>query len=116
MVYTTDDVQLLGLWTAIRFLGEVRKIKDPIYHDELLMRTQLLLTAFAVGLEESGVWGIELQDGFELFGAKVLDPGFADFGEGYDSRGLGGGGGGKSRRQDGGEGQKRHGGATRAGE
>jgi hypothetical protein len=51
MVYTTDDVQLLGLWTAIRFLGEVCKIKDPIYHDELLMRTQLLLTAFAVGLE-----------------------------------------------------------------
>jgi hypothetical protein len=28
-------------------------------------------------LEENGVWGIELQDGFELFGAKVLDPGFA---------------------------------------
>jgi hypothetical protein len=51
MVYTTDDVQLLGLWTAIRFLGEVRKIKDPIYRDELLMRTQLLLTAFAVGLK-----------------------------------------------------------------
>jgi hypothetical protein len=51
MVYTTDDVQLLGLWTAIRFIGEVRKIKNPIYHDELLMRTQLLLTAFAIGLE-----------------------------------------------------------------
>jgi hypothetical protein len=33
-------------------------------------------------LEENGVWGIELQDGFELFGAKVLDPGFADLGEG----------------------------------
>jgi hypothetical protein len=51
MVYTTDDAKLLGLWAAIRFLGEVSKIKDPISHDELLMRTQLLLTAFAVGLE-----------------------------------------------------------------
>jgi hypothetical protein len=51
MVYTTDDAQLLGLWTAIRFIGEVRKIKDPNSHDEILMRTQLLLTAFAVGLE-----------------------------------------------------------------
>ena len=51
MVYTTDDAQLLGLWTAIRFLGEVREVEDPIAHDELLMRTQLLLTAFAVGLE-----------------------------------------------------------------
>ena len=51
MVYTTDYTKLLRLWTAIHFLGEVRKIKDPIYHDELLMRTQLLLTAFTVGLE-----------------------------------------------------------------
>ena len=51
MVYTTDDAQLLALWTAIRFLGEVREIEDPIAHDEILMRTQLLLTAFVVGLE-----------------------------------------------------------------
>ena len=51
MVYTTDDAQLLGLWTAIRFLGELREIEDPIAHDEILMRTQLLLTSFAVGLE-----------------------------------------------------------------
>ena len=42
MVYNTDDAQLLGLWTAIRFLGEVREVEDPIAHDELLMRTQLL--------------------------------------------------------------------------
>ena len=70
--------------------------------------------AFAGGLEEDGVWGIELQDGFELLGAKVLDPGFADFGKGYESRGLGGGGGGgaKSQWQDGGEGQERYGGAA----
>ena len=51
MVYTTDDAQLLGLWTAIRFIGEVRKIKDRNSHDELLLRAHLLLTAFAVGLE-----------------------------------------------------------------
>ena len=30
---------------------EVREIEDPIAHNEILMRTQLLLTAFAVGLE-----------------------------------------------------------------
>jgi len=41
----------LGCGRIYVFLGEVRKIKDPISHDELLMRTQLLLTAFAVGLE-----------------------------------------------------------------
>jgi hypothetical protein len=71
----------------------------------------------AVGLEEDGIWGIELQDGFELFGAKVVDPGLADFGEGYDSRGLGvGGGGGQSWCEKGGEGQERCGGAARAGE
>jgi hypothetical protein len=71
--------------------------------------------AFAGRLQEHGVWGIELQDRFELFGAKVLDPGFADFGEGYDSRGSrgGGGGAGKSWREDGGEGQKRYGSPAR---
>ena len=51
MVYTTDDAKLLGLWAAIRFLGEAREVEDPSAHDEFLMRTQLLLTAFAVGLE-----------------------------------------------------------------
>jgi len=73
---------------------------------------------FAGWLEEDGVWSIELQDGFELFGAKILDPDFADFGEGYDSRGLGSrrGGGGKSRCKHGGEGQERHGRAARPGE
>jgi hypothetical protein len=64
--------------------------------------------AFAGGLEEDGVWSVGLQDGFELFGAKVLDPGFADTGKGFESRGSGGGGGGgrKSRPEDGGEGQE----------
>jgi hypothetical protein len=49
--------------------------------------------AFACGLEEDGVWSIELQDGFELLSAKVLDPGFTDSGESHDSRGLGAGSG-----------------------
>ena len=31
--------------------------------------------AFAGRLQKNGVWGIKLQDGFELFGAKVLDLG-----------------------------------------
>ena len=44
--------------------------------------------AFAGRLQENGVWGIKLQDGFELFGAKVLDPGFADFRKSCDSRRL----------------------------
>jgi len=44
--------------------------------------------AFAGGWQENGVWGIKLQDGFELFGAKVLDPGFADLRKSCDSRRL----------------------------
>jgi hypothetical protein len=51
MVYTTDDGQLLGLWTAIRLLGEVREIQDPIVQDEVLTEAQILLTAFAVVLK-----------------------------------------------------------------
>jgi hypothetical protein len=51
MVYIMDDVQLLGLWTAIRFLGEVREIEDPIAHDEILIHARILLSAFVVGLE-----------------------------------------------------------------
>jgi hypothetical protein len=74
--------------------------------------------AFAGRLQENGVWGIKLQDGFQLFGAKVLDPGFADFRKSCDSRGLrlGGGGWGKIRCADGGTGQERYGSAARAGE
>ena len=62
--------------------------------------------AFAGRLQENGVWGIKLQDGFELFAAKVLDPGFADFRKCCDSRRLrrGGGGWGKTRRADSGTG------------
>jgi len=72
--------------------------------------------AFPGGLEEDGVWGIELQDGFELFSAKVLDPGFADIGESNESRGLGrrAGGGVKSRCEDSGQDQESYGGVARA--
>jgi len=70
--------------------------------------------AFAGGLQEDGVWCIELQDRFELFGVKILDPGFANFGEGYDSRGLRSGGGRKTRCEDGSERQERYGCAARA--
>ena len=51
MVYTTDDGQLLGLWTAIRLIGEVREIQDPMVQAEILTEAQILLTAFAVVLE-----------------------------------------------------------------
>ena len=54
MVYTTDDGQLLGLWTAIRLIGEVREIQDPIVQDEVLTEAQILLTAFVLGLEPLG--------------------------------------------------------------
>lgn len=71
--------------------------------------------AFAVGLQEDGVRGVELQDGIELLGAKGLDPGFADLGEVRKSGGLrrGAGGRGKAWREDGREGQDSDGGAER---
>ena len=50
MVYTTDDGQLLALWTAIRLIGEVREIQDPMVQAEILTEAQTLLTAFAVVL------------------------------------------------------------------
>ena len=40
MVYTTDDAQLLGLWTAMRFLGEIREIKDPMAQAEIIPEIQ----------------------------------------------------------------------------
>jgi hypothetical protein len=66
-------------------------------------------------LQKNGVWGIKLQDGFELFAAKVLHPGFTDFRKSCDSRRLrrGGGGRGKIRCADSGPGQERYGGASR---
>ncbi len=75
--------------------------------------------AFAGRLQKNGVWGIKLQDGFELFGAKVLDPGFADFRKSCDSRRLRRDRGGWEklvRCADSGTGQRRYGGAARAGE
>ena len=51
MVYTTDDGQLLGLWTAIRLIGEVREIKDPMVQAQILTQAQIFLTALAVVLK-----------------------------------------------------------------
>ena len=51
LLYTTDDGQLLGLWVAIRLIGEVREIQDPIVHDNVLTEAQILLTAFFVDLK-----------------------------------------------------------------
>ena len=51
MVYTTDEAQLLGLRTATRLLGEIRRVEDPMDQDELLTKAQILLTAFIAGLE-----------------------------------------------------------------
>jgi hypothetical protein len=49
--FRTDEAQLLGLWTATRLLGEVRGLDDRIGQAELLIKAQILLTAFMVGLE-----------------------------------------------------------------
>jgi hypothetical protein len=51
MIYMIDDAQLLALWTAISFLWEACEIEYPIAHDEILIRAQILLTVFVVGLE-----------------------------------------------------------------
>ena len=50
MVYMLDDGQLLSLWTAIRYLGEVREIPDTKERAEVLMEAQILLTAFVLEL------------------------------------------------------------------
>src|SRR5580704_3200967 len=74
--------------------------------------------ALAGRLQEDCVRGVELQDGIELFRAKVLYPGFADLREGDDSGGLGSGYGGaaQSLSKDYGESQECDGGAPRAAE
>ena len=51
MIYTMDIDQLFGLWTVIRLLGEVREIPDAISRSEVLTETQILLTAFVLGLK-----------------------------------------------------------------
>lgn len=50
MVYTTDDGPLLGLGTAIRLIGLIRQIQDPMVQAEILTKAQILLTAFVVEL------------------------------------------------------------------
>ena len=51
MVYTMNEAQLLGLWTATRLLGEIRRVEDPTAQAELLTKSQILLTAFIAGLD-----------------------------------------------------------------
>jgi hypothetical protein len=51
VIYTTDDGQLLGLLTAMRFLGEIREKVEPMDQTEVLIQAQILLTAFVVGLQ-----------------------------------------------------------------
>ncbi len=54
MEFRTDEVRLLGLWTATRLLGVVREIEDREDQAELLSKAQVLLTAFVIGLEPLG--------------------------------------------------------------
>ena len=51
MVYTTDDGPLLGLWTAIRLIGLIREIQDPMVRAEILTKSQMLMTAFCLELK-----------------------------------------------------------------
>jgi hypothetical protein len=51
MVYSLDDGQLLNIWTAIRYLGEIREIHDPADRSEVLTEAQALLTAFVLMLK-----------------------------------------------------------------
>ena len=38
MVYTMNEAQLLGLWTATRLLGEIRRVEDPMAQAEFLTK------------------------------------------------------------------------------
>jgi hypothetical protein len=67
---------------------------------------------FSARLEENGIGGIELQNGFEFLGAKVRHPSFPDFGESYDCRSLRRSAGSKGQCDDGRR-QERNGGAAR---
>lgn len=50
MIYALDDTQLFSIWTAIRYLGNIREITDEEGRFEVLLRAQVLLTAFVLGL------------------------------------------------------------------
>lgn len=54
MQFRTDDAQLLGLWTAIRLLGESRGLEDRKVWVEFLTKAHMLLTALVLGLEPLG--------------------------------------------------------------
>ena len=50
MTYSVNCEELFGLWTAVRLIGEVRQNPDPVVQSEFLARSQVLLTAFVLGL------------------------------------------------------------------
>src|SRR5436190_20437278 len=52
--FRTDDDQLLALWTATRLIGEIRGLEGRGGQAELLMKAQIPLTAFMLGLEPLG--------------------------------------------------------------
>jgi len=54
MEFRTDDAQLLALWIAARLLGAIREIEDREDQAELLIKAQMLLTAFVLGLGPLG--------------------------------------------------------------
>jgi hypothetical protein len=51
MVYTVDEGQLPRVWTAISCFERIREIQDPTIRSEILTNAQILLTAFALGLQ-----------------------------------------------------------------
>lgn len=51
MLYTMDEGQLLRVWSVIRCFSEIREIADPLVQSEVLIGTQLLLTAFVLELQ-----------------------------------------------------------------
>ena len=101
--------EITGGFEALGVKGEVA-VKGRHYVLKEVPESSGTGDALPVGLEKDAVCGIELQNGFELFRAKVLDSGFAQFGEGFESRGPGSGGcgAGKARCEEGGEGQERY--------
>lgn len=50
MFYVLDDGQLLRIRMVIRHLGNIREIPDEADRSEVLLKAQVLLTAFVLGL------------------------------------------------------------------
>src|ERR1700693_1705041 len=106
---------------SLEILAVQREVAVEAGHDRLAERTQRGRAgdALAVGLQESGVRSIKLQNRIELFRAQILHPSFTQFGERFQScglrRGCSGRAAGKSRRGDQSDNRERNDGAPRAG-